>query len=336
MLHFGIILYTESKNLPMKAHILHELENKGLIKHEQSGKIISGELLAPFSLHWELKTILYLGVLLLNAGLGWLIYLNLDEIGHGVIIAGIALVCAGSFAFAWRHRVPFSTEKTESASPFYDYALLLGCLTFLILEGYLQYQYNFFGEKYGLATFIPAVLFFAAAYLFDHKGVLSLAITALASWVGIAVTPLTLLRDNDFSSSRLVYMGLLLGAVLTGAAFYLSSRNIKKHFDFTYLNFGSHLLFVSSIAGLMTLEMEWLFAPLLAAVTAAFIAYARREQSFYFLIVAVVYAYWGVSYLIFQLEAFQSVLLFYYFIFSCVGVIWFLVRYKKILSLPQK
>ena len=320
----------------MKTHILHELETKGLITHEESGKFISQELLSPFSLHWELKTILYLGVLLLNAGLGWLIYLNLDTIGHGAIIAAIALVCAGSFTYTWLHRVPYSPEKTVSVSPFYDYALLLGCLTFLIMEGYLQYQYQIFGEKYGMATFIPMVLFFGAAYLFDHRGVLSLAITALASWVGIAVTPNSLLLNFDFSGSRLIYTGLLLGLLLTGAAFYLNSRNIKKHFDFTYLNFGSHILFVSCLAGLMVLEMGWLFAPLLALITAAFIAYARREQSFYFLIVAVVYAYWGLSYLVFQLEAFQSTLALYYFIFSCAGVIWFLVRYKKILSIPQK
>jgi len=319
----------------MKAHILHKLEKEGLITHEGAGQIISRELLAPFSLHGELKTVLYLGVLLLNVGLGWLIYLNLDEIGHGIIIAGIALVCAGSFAFAWRHRVPYSPEKTESASPFYDYALLLSCLTFLILEGYLQYQYAFFGEKYGLATFLPAVLFFAAAYRFDHKGMLSLGITALVSWVGIAVTPLTLLRDNDFSSGRLVYSGLLLGAVLTGAAFFLAGRRIKKHFSFTYLNFGSHVLFVAGLAGLMVLEKEWLFAPLLAVITVAFIRYAQREQSFYFLIVAVVYAYVGLTYLVFQIDAFESELAFFYFIFSCAGVIWFLIRYKRILSPPQ-
>ncbi len=320
----------------MKVHILQELETRGLITHGQTGKIISHHLLSLFSLHWELKTILYLGVLLLNAGLGWLIWLNLGHIGHGAIIAAIALVCAGSFTYAWLHRVPYSPQKTESVSPFYDYALLLSCLTFLILEGYLQYQYNIFGEKYGLATFIPMVLFFAAAYFFDHRGVLSLAITALASWVGLSVTPISLLRDNDFSGDRLIFTGLLLGFLLTAATFYLNSRNIKKHFDFTYLNFGVHILFVSCIAGLTVLEMGWLFAPFLALITAAFVMYARREQSFYFLIVAVVYAYWGLSYLIFQLEAFQSVLALYYFFFSCAGVIWFLVRYKKILSLPHK
>jgi hypothetical protein len=154
--------------------------------------------------------------------------------------------------------------------------------------------------------------------------------------VGIAVTPLTLLRNNDFSNDRLIYTGLLLGAVLTGAAFFLGDRNIKKHFSFTYLNFGSHVLFVTCLAGMMVLEKYWLFVPLLAAVTAAFIGYARREQSFYFLIVAVVYAYVGFTYLVLLLEAFQSILALYYFLFSCTGVIWFLLRYKQILSQPQQ
>jgi hypothetical protein len=279
-----------------------------------------------------LKTILYLGVLLLNAGLGWLIYLNIDEIGHGAVIAAIAGLCTASFAFAWRHREPFSFTQTKSASPFYDYALLLGCLTFLILEGYLQYQYNLFGEKYGLATFIPMVLFFATAYFFDHRGVLSLGITALASWLGIAVTPMALLSDNDFSSSRLIYTGLLLGVLLCGAAFYFTHRDIKKHFDFTYLNFGVHILFLSCLSGLMVLEKGWLFVPLLAAITTLFILYARREQSFYFLMVAVLYAYWGASYLVFQLEVFRSELIFWYFILSCMGVIWFLMQSRKLLK----
>jgi CHASE2 domain-containing sensor protein len=86
---------------------------------------------------------------------------------------------------------------------------------------------------------------------------------------------------------------------------------------------------------MMVLEKYWLFVPLLAAVTTAFIGYARREQSFYFLIVAVVYAYVGLTYLVFQLDIFLSELAFLYFVFSCGAVIWFLLRYKKILSPRQ-
>ncbi len=51
---------------------------------------------------------------------------------------------------------------------------------------------------------------------------------------------------------------------------------------------------------------------------------------------AVVYAYVGLTYLVFQTEIFESILAFFYFVFSCAGVIWFLLRYKKILSPPQQ
>lgn len=320
----------------MKDKILQQLTAQQCISPEQAGLIRQKESKTPFSVHWELKTILYLGVLLLNAGLGLLIYLNIDTIGHQVVIALIAAVCAGSFLYAYKHKGPFSFQKVESPSPYFDYMVLLGCFTFLILEGYLQYQYTFFGEKYGLATFIPMVLFFFVAYYFDHQGVLSIAITALGSWLGIAVTPAEIFQNNDFSSARLIYTGIVLGTALCGTAFLTEMNNIKKHFTFTYLNFGSHVLFIACLSGLMVLKQEFLFIGLLAILTLLAIWYAKQEKSFYFLIIAVVYAYWGVSYLIFQVEAFQSELVFYYFIFSCGGIIFFLARYKQILNIQDK
>lgn len=317
----------------MKEEILQELSAQRLITESQTEQIRLYEKQKLFSIHWELKTILYLGVLLLNVGLGLLIYLNIDSIGHQAIIAAIGTVSAGSFWYANRYRAPFSFQETKSISPFADYALLLGCFTFLILEGYLQYQYKFFGEKYGLVTFIPMVLFFLLAYSFDHLGVLSLAITALASWLGIAVTPSELFRNNDFSSGKLIYTGIILGIILGAAAWFLAKKDIKKHFSFTYLNFGAHILFVACIAGLMALEKEIFFSILLLMVTAFFVLYAKKEKSFYFLIISVMYAYWGISYLIFQVNVFQSVFIFYYFIFSCAGVLYFLAKYKKVLNI---
>jgi hypothetical protein len=279
---------------------------------------------------------LYLGVLLLNTGLGLLIYLNIDTIGHQVVIALIAAACITCFWYANKHKAPFSFHKVESPSPYFDYIVLLGCFTFLILEGYLQYQYNVFGEKYGLATFIPMVLFFVVAYYFDHVGVLSMAITALGSWLGIAVTPMDIFQNNDFASARLIYTGIVLGTVLCGTAFFMEMKNIKKHFTFTYLNFGANLLFISCIAGLMVLETGILFTGLLIIITSLSIWYAKQAKSFYFLIIAVLYAYWGLSFLIFQLDALRSEIIFYYFIFSCGGVLYFLARYKKILNIQDK
>ena len=157
----------------------------------------------PFSIHWELRTILYLGVTLLTTGLGLLIYLNIDSIGHQSIVAGIALACLLCFGYCFKNILPFSTQEVKNDHPFYDYVLLLGCLLFVILEGYVQFQYGIFGERYGLVTFIPAVVYLAVAYRFDHRGILSMGITGLAAWLGIAVKPLAFF-DQDFASAELI------------------------------------------------------------------------------------------------------------------------------------
>jgi hypothetical protein len=319
----------------MKEEILQTLAGKQHISQQQVDLIREHENSRSFSLHWELKTILYLGVLLLNTGLGLLIYLNIDTIGHQAVIALIAALCVASFWYADKHKAPFTIYRAESPSPYFDYIVLLGCFTFLILEGYLQYQYEFFGQKYGLATFIPMVLFFFVAYYFDHKGILSIAITALAAWLGIAVTPLDIFETNDFASARIIYTGIVLGTVLCGVSFLLAQQQIKKHFSFIYLNFGANILFISCLAGLMALDNAFFFSGLLAVVTAAAVLYAKKESSFYFLVIAVLYAYWGVSYLMFQLEIFRSYAMFWYFIISCIGILIFLAQYKKILNIQN-
>ena len=139
--------------------ILQAIQQKQVLADEQAQVIRSFEESKPFSLHWELRTILYAGVTLLSSGLGILIYKNIDTIGHGILIALIGLISAACFWYVWKHRKPFSPQLVETDSPFADYALLLGCLTFLTMEGYWQYQYNVFGQRYGLVTAIPALLF---------------------------------------------------------------------------------------------------------------------------------------------------------------------------------
>ena len=135
-------------------NLLDALIQQGIIPPEQRDKIAEHEQKKPFSLHWELRSLLYVGILLLSSGLGLLIYDNFDRIGHGVLLAAIAVACVASFVFAWRNRPAWAFTQTRSRSTFGDYALLLSCLLFLTLEGYAQYAYNVFGERYGLVTLL--------------------------------------------------------------------------------------------------------------------------------------------------------------------------------------
>lgn len=320
----------------MNTPLFERLHQEGLISDLSFEKIQQRSISGLFSVHWELKTILYLGILLLTGGLGILIYKNIDTIGHQVILAVIGLLCIGCFVYCERKKLPFSTAKVPAPNSFFDYILLLGCLTLITFITYLQVQYTAFGDKYGLATFIPMVILFFCAYYFDHLGVLSMAIVNLAAWMGIAITPLSILKENDFADAEIIFAGLLLGVVLNVMAHISRHKKIKAHFCFTYTNFGMNILFIACLAGMFQFEdlyMLWLL-PLAGAVF-YFYKKALADASFYFMLMLTLYAYIGLSYIVLHVMLFGKLgvgnfyFLFMYFIGSGIGVITFLNMMNK-------
>jgi hypothetical protein len=328
----------------MDIHLFEKLQKEGLISPTSTEKVRLLSVNKLFSLHWELKTILYLGVVLLSGGLGILIYKNIDTIGHQAILAFIAMVCVGCFAYCFKQKLPFSWNKVAAPNGFFDYVLLLGCLTLLTFIAYLQVQYNVFGTRYGAATFFPMLVLLFSAYYFDHLGILSMAITNFAAWLGLTVTPRYLLSANDFSSMRIICIGVFIGLLLVFIAYMSDRLDRKKHFAFTYSNFGVHTFMVACLAGLMSnglgdrygeqdnTYMLWFL--LLAGATAFFYLNALKKRSFYFLLITALYGYIGVSYVVVRMlieadsvEAFYAGLL--YFIGSGIGAVIFLININK-------
>lgn len=313
------------------------LHAEGLISAESLEKVNAAEKDRLFSLYWELRLLLYLGILLLTGGLGILVYKNIDTIGHQAILAFIALVSAGCFAWCIRKKQPFSWNKVQAPDSFFDYILLLGCLSLLIFLGYWQFAYNIFGNNYGLATFIPMVILFLTAYVFDHMGVLGLAITNLAAWAGVSITPMTILHEGNFAETRLIYTGILLGILLLLAGQLSKHRQYKAHFWITYTNFGFHMFFIAALAGLFQFDniyLGWFLALALIATYLAFQAIAMR--SFYFFLMSVLYVYIGLSYVVIHLlettdwrDMTPIVLGLFYFIFSAIGIAVLLVRINR-------
>ena len=317
--------------------LLQNLQEKGIISPEQSNAVSEHEKAKPFSLHYELRTLLYLGITLLTGGLGVLVYQNLDTIGHEIIVALIAIITLACFGFAFWKREPFTWLEVKNPHHFSDFVLLLGCTSFLILEGYLQFQYDLFGLKYGLVTFIPAILFFFSAYLFDHRGVLSMAITAFASWVGVNIAPLSVLEKNDFSTPNFLVTAIVLGIVLSGLGLISEYRNLKKHFSFTYLLLGSNLTLIAALTGMFSHPNWFIYALISLVLCVGLFLYARKTQSYIFLLMGTIYGYTALTYLLFKLagfidEDFMYMFGLYYFLLSGVGVIVFLMKIKKILG----
>ena len=322
---------------------LADLAARGLLTPVQAAAIATHERERPFSIHYELRALLYFGITLLTGGLGVLVYQNIEHIGHGVVVGFTALLLLACFAYVARHRRPFTWGEAPRAGLLPDYILLLGCLLFLILEGYLQYQYQFFGTRYGLVTVLPAIFFVWLAYAFDHRGVLAMGLTALGSWVGVSVAPLSAFTDNQFFHSGLGEAAIGLGLVLMAVGLISEVRFLKRHFAFTYLSLGGNVALLAATAALLdggTARLSPLvLAPLVLVICAFLVWHARRTHSYLFLLMGALYGYIVVTYLFYQLfkdgssNSIFELMVTLYFPFSAAGAILLFVNIKKILRI---
>ncbi|MFC0181385.1 Predicted membrane protein [Pseudarcicella hirudinis] len=320
-----------------KEEILERLVTQEIIVAKQASFIRDDDRKHPFSIHWELKTILYAGISLLSSGLGILIYLNIDQISHQAIVAAISALTIACFAYCFRKHQPFSRYENTNPLLFVDFSLLLGCLTFITLEGYLQFQYKFFGDQYDIATIIPAILFAFLAYYFDHKGVLSMAITAFASYLGLKIAPLNLIQSGQFSSRNIAITAILFGLTLILLGILSEKKDFKKHFSFTYLTLGGNLAFGALLYQLFSADLKLLYFIFISGMSYGFIWYARKNLSYLFLLMGVIYGYIGFTYSLFYYVPTEIglILTYFYFIASSLCVIIFLLKIKEILGVKK-
>lgn len=317
--------------------IYEQLHAEGLISDSSFEQINERRLHPLFSIHWEIKTILYLGIMLLTGGIGVLVYKNIDTVGHQIILLFIAAVCTGCMWYCFKHKKPFSPAKVQTPNTFFDYILLLGTITMVTFVGYMQYQYNIFGSNYGMATFIPMLALFYIAYNFDHIGILNMAIANLGVWMGVSATPRQLLAIGTFNSQSIVYTYLTFGFLLLAFAWLSQKFIFKTHFKFSYQHYGIHVTMISLLAGYFYhyddgTSILWLLG--LLVVAAAIYHDAYQQKAFYFILLCILYSYFAVSCLI--TRALLAIdhgdgifFLFIYFIASAVGLILLLINLNK-------
>ena len=290
-----------------------------------------------FSVYWEIRLALYAGVLLFATGAAILIYKNIESIGHLTIVTSIGLAATLCWCYCLKNSQPFSFKKSSGTSILVDYLLLLAALLTVSLISYLQYQFHLFGQTEKLATAIPMIILFTAAYRFDHIGILSLAITNLGVFLGINVTPSSLLKSYQFNNEVIIYTGILLGLLLQAIATFSSYKNLKKHFAFTYKNFGINIFFISCLIAIFHFDVYIFWLPLFTIVAAWVAKKSIKEKSFYFLLMTVLYAYVALSFTVINLalkidNSFSIVIMYFsflYFIISAIGVIFLLINLNK-------
>ncbi|RED26751.1 putative membrane protein DUF2157 [Flavobacterium cutihirudinis] len=281
------------------------LFEKNLITENQFQEIETYRALGIFSLNAELKLFLYLSVLLFTSGIGILIYENIDTIGHIAILSILLLVIVICFYYCFKNSKGFQKSETTFEHPVLEYLVLAANILTCIFIGYLQFQYKPFGEHYGLATLVPTIVSFFCVYYFDNKSVLTIAITGLAAYIGLSVTPQDIFNDSNnlYASQNLSYSAVMLGVLLILWTIYSNRVSLKTHFGLIFLTFALHIISIASISNLASYDMlNWmLFACVLVASTFYFYkaSYENKAMSLY--VFMIIYGYIGANIILFRI-----------------------------------
>jgi hypothetical protein len=243
-----------------------------------------------FSLFIELNALLYLGVLSLAAGVGWTIATYSARLGDLAILAALTAVFGASLYYCFRHTAPYSQEQVEPPSLAFDYVLYLGCLIFAVELGYVESRFHPFGADWNQSLLLASAVFFALAYWFDNRFVLSLALSSLGGWFGVRVSHFGQLLSGALRAYAVAY-----GVLVAGTGVALQRAGIKRHFLEAYLHVAANVLFLALLSGVGTSDQWPLYLLAVVALSAAAIGLGVRYSRFAFVAYGVVFGYAAVS-----------------------------------------
>ena len=121
---------------------------------------------------------------------------NLERIGPLALASLIGVAALGCYAFVWMRRARPSIVD--------DYILLLGALLVSADVAFIENQFHLFGEAWYRHFAVLAVVHGVTAYLYNSRTLLTLAVVAMCSWLGVQQSPLPLLDGGVETSVRLL------------------------------------------------------------------------------------------------------------------------------------
>lgn len=233
-------------------NLADDLAREGLLEPDQAthlSSILDRKLISVFH---ELRVAVSVGSICLTTGVGIWLHTNFKSVGEvGILFVLTSLTVL--FGFMVYTRFPgFSTRYVANNGLLYEYSVLLAHAFFAFSVSYADFAFDVFQGKHSVVALITAVFGLILAYLCDHRGVLSLAIVALASFIGLNLE----LNGNELL--RYSHLGISFGLGLAAFALLLDYRNIKAHFTVIYLQFAAFCLCVSVLTGVATETVRYL------------------------------------------------------------------------------
>lgn len=286
---------------PDVANAVPKLVESGILPPEKAPLLLRVARRELVSVHWELRMLLYAGVLLLTGGAGVLVKENLDRIGPVAIAAGIGLAAAAALLWVWRVSPPFSRREVKSPNLAFDYMLLLGVLLAAAGLAYVEVRFTPLGANWTWHLLIVAAFTALAAFRFDSRIVFSLALTTFAAWRGVAVAQIGPGLLWDRAEREVRGNAIACGVLFVVLGFLLKRIDRKAHFEPLATHLG-WLLILGGLASGLGEDGAWIFYALaLLLGGAALAAGAYRFRQFPLFAFGVMAGYVALSRLILEL-----------------------------------
>ena len=269
---------------------LSRWKDEGVItpaQFERLGAIVRKD---RFSVSLELNALLYLGVLSIAAGLLWTVRTHFTDLGDSVVVLALSAIVAVCVWYCFSRARPYSPGEVESPTAIFDYVLYLGCLVFAIELAFVEMRFALLKDAWDSYVLVSAAVFFAAAYRFDNRFVLSLALSTLAAWFGIKLSRFGFGSADSLRASALVY-----GALVAGTGIALQRLTIKPHFVETHLHVAATAAFVALTSGVTSANTGFFYLFGLLTLAVISIVYGIRRREFAFVAYGAVYPYVGIS-----------------------------------------
>src|SRR5262249_45729874 len=143
---------------------------------------------------------------------------------------------------------PFSWGPVPSPGVAFDYVLLLGLLLAAADLAYVEAQFTVLGPRWPAHLLLIALMDLVAAYRWDSRTALGLALTSLAAWRGLAIGLVpTTLGPGIAADLRASALGL--GTLYVAAAIVSARLGRKAHFETVFAPAGLVLLLGGLLSG---------------------------------------------------------------------------------------
>ena len=299
---------------------------KGLLKDEQAALLADIDSGRLFSVSDELRALLYLGALLVIAGVGATVKRYIDQLGPLSIIAALSAAIVACFAYCEGRARPYSNGAVGSPTAAFDYLLFIGCSLIGVLFSYLEAKYHWLGDKWDLYLLASGLLFLCAAYRFDNRMALAMGLLNLGGCLGVR---LGRLFTTDFQFMRAVAMAE--GAAACAAGLLTARAGVKPHFRETYLGIGINVLFAALLSDGSRIDLVSPLLALILVLSGCCIAFATLERRFAYFVYGIGYGYIAVSIAVLRhtsgAQAASA-----YFLVSAAALILAIFRFRKSLE----